>query len=713
MLGSHLTATRKIKPRLGLPDVYPQDPNQKEDDLSAVHVKQGFTTSYVNLTSSDEYGSALSRTVQLQSSKVWNSFKDILVKKEDHNTLQVSVIFRILNRFVIFLLCFQDSKDKSKKQPINIRDDFWLVTGKNKNACDRYFRDLASDKDFKYLAKKVPIFNRNEEIIMKLVEFEVPCSRGVWLIKMHAAYKAAMNEANKSKKRSTLDPGSEWTSCLTGFIREQRSDLQQIINSNNNSTGLASLVEEVSPEKSLAYKQLNYAWDLCSNMYNQGLLDRQEFLQYLVECVEKTRDPEEPLFRLLMAQLMRYCGEFPKSALLARKLSYHCARKITTLVLETEAYSANSDPANPENKDKVLTLPGTSEPLPPSFAGLLELQRDKDYCRMIIMTLSAVMMQVSVDCPTAMVWHYWSDNKTPSSLLGSPMDCLPDVRPYALCTPTRDDTPELRQKVKAMVVQADERSRAVFEHWSNIGADSSVSSKHSTVGKVLTVLEELDRFSFDSSTKDNCMDVLHKKVWGELPSNTNGVSVEDEAVVLILCQWAVTNKRSGEHRAFVAAKLLEQRQADLLAGAGENSEEKEEEETVYYPGPPVFQQLLLRFLDTEAPHFTSAQSQDNKKTKTEVANLVLLFHELMSHEVFSHDSYLCSLISRGDLNSPLVRPGEPGESAEPEREVWRHSKHWQFTHHFPLPTTNTETDSTSHDVNQRQVLLHGSGRSGQ
>ena len=75
-------------------------------------------------------------------------------------------------------------------------------------------------------------------------------------------------------------------------------------------------------------------------------------------------------------------------------------------------------------------------------------------------------------------------------------------------------------------------------------------------------------------------------------------------------------------------------------------------------------------------------------------------------QVFSHDSYLCSLISQGDLNSPLVRPGEDGE-----REVWRHNRHWQFTHHFPLPA-NTE-DSTSHDINQRQVLLHGSGRSGQ
>ena len=165
--------------------------------------------------------------------------------------------------------------------------------------------------------------------------------------------------------------------------------------SNSTTTGLASLAEEVNPEKSLAFKHLNYTWDLCSNMYTQGLLDRQEWLQFIVDCVEKTRDPECPLFRLLMPQLVRYCTEFPQNELLARKLAFHCSRKINTLVLETDAYTANSEPNNPENKDKVVMLPGTTEPLPPTFAALLELQRDKDYCRLIIMTLSAVIMQVS------------------------------------------------------------------------------------------------------------------------------------------------------------------------------------------------------------------------------------------------------------------------------------------------------------------------------
>ena len=47
---------------------------------------------------------------------------------------------------------------------------------------------------------------------------------------------------------------------------------------------------------------------------------------------------------------------------------------------------------------------------------------------------------------------------------------------------------------------------------------------------------------------------------------------------------------------------------------------------------------LSKFLDNEAPYFTTLPHQTSKKTKNEVANLILLFHELMSHVVFSHDA---------------------------------------------------------------------------
>ena len=45
---------------LGPPDVYPQDPNQKEDELNLVHVKQGFAQTHASLVP-EEYASLVSK----------------------------------------------------------------------------------------------------------------------------------------------------------------------------------------------------------------------------------------------------------------------------------------------------------------------------------------------------------------------------------------------------------------------------------------------------------------------------------------------------------------------------------------------------------------------------------------------------------------------------------------------------------------------------
>ena len=106
---------------LGPPDVYPQDPNQKEDELNAVHVKQGFTQSHSSLVS-DEYGSMISKSVANEpaaSAKVLADLKSIVSKKEDSNT-------------------YKDNKER-RKQSINTRDNFWLVTQRNKPAVGKSF----------------------------------------------------------------------------------------------------------------------------------------------------------------------------------------------------------------------------------------------------------------------------------------------------------------------------------------------------------------------------------------------------------------------------------------------------------------------------------------------------------------------------------------------------------------------------------------------
>lgn len=53
------------RPRLGPPDVYPQEPRQKEDELTSANVKHGFTTTP---QSSDEFGTA--RNFNYSASKV-------------------------------------------------------------------------------------------------------------------------------------------------------------------------------------------------------------------------------------------------------------------------------------------------------------------------------------------------------------------------------------------------------------------------------------------------------------------------------------------------------------------------------------------------------------------------------------------------------------------------------------------------------------------
>lgn len=52
--------------------------------------------------------------------------------------------------------------------------------------------------------------------------------------------------------------------------------------------------------------------------------------------------------------------------------------------------------------------------------------------------------------------------------------------------------------------------------------------------------------------------------------------------------------------------------------------------------------------------------------KVEFVNLVLLFCEFIRHDVFSHDAYMCTLISRGDLSvTASTRPRSPaGENTD-------------------------------------------------
>ena len=64
-------------------------------------------------------------------------------------------------------------------------------------------------------------------------------------------------------------------------------------------------MEDTKPENSQTYKLWQYCLDICEYMYNEGLIDRQEFLQSVLEMVERCRDPNDPILRILMPVILQ------------------------------------------------------------------------------------------------------------------------------------------------------------------------------------------------------------------------------------------------------------------------------------------------------------------------------------------------------------------------------------------------------------------------
>lgn len=258
--------------------------------------------------------------------------------------------------------------------------------------------------------------------------------------------------------------------------------------------------------------------------------------------------------------------------MLSRKLAHNCAKKITYLVNETDAISQPNPIPDPN---------GNGHQTHPIMAAFIELMED-NYLRFIIFGFSSIIQMITLECPSALVWNYFGENKTPSSLLASPLDFLPNCTPSGLPMPPSQTNNITRQKIKKMEMMIKERSIASegklssdIKYWilsdqscsdyshlpANWSGDQGVDSNQRNVNTVLMILEELDSYVFDRiDTTSNSLDSLYSRLFN---SGANSVIDSEDTLVHTLCEWAVTSMRSGEHRAFVVSKLLERRQGEI------------------------------------------------------------------------------------------------------------------------------------------------------
>ncbi|XP_076043982.1 mediator complex subunit kohtalo isoform X2 [Oratosquilla oratoria] len=784
--------------RLGPPDVYPQDAKQREDELDDVSVKQGFTQ---KTQIQDEYGTA--KNLTFHSAKIASYFNAILMKKSDSNQLPDT---------------------GRKKQQINIKDNFWHVTPRSKSALEAWFKDLAGSKPLTSLVKKVPIFSKKEDMFLTLWDYSVPMLRATWFIKMTSAYHESKVAESKIKKRQQPDIAQEWTQTITRLLREQFNKISelytgtatssstpssatpsgttQLTGSSSTSTsgstssslptttpppqssphsqgisgsssgimGPNSTQSPTHPPVAQVLKMWNYCLQLAHFMYQDGLLDRQEFLEWVLDLFIRCRAMDDNMVRVVLPLLLQYLDEFVQSEYLSRKLAYYSALKLSQLCADSGTTSPRSQSPVLNNTSNGLsgnttnTTAPTINPLATTFQELLACHQH----RPIVLALSCFIQALTLDCPTALVWNNVGGSKTSSWLTGSPLDLLP-CSPSVLPMPPRCNNQQLRAQLRVMEEHIKQRSRAAENRWSQDKFSQSPATAPnsatagSTINCLLAALDALDRHCFDRVDSNNSLDSLYAKIFStnkeggsdsstllHIPlQNTNN---SEEAIVRTMCEWAVSVQRSGDHRALVVARLLEKRQNDLTSTESDIPDEKDSvaSNQMVSSGAPVFQNLLLKFLDAQAPVLDENSLMSKRQ---EFGNLVLLFSELIRQDVFSHDAYMCTLISRGDLSSgaPALRgelsmtekkedgadsfeadlnkiiqnitkvadaPDSPKDDvmntsleeqqARERGNEGRHRppRHLVYTQHFPLP----QDDAYTHEMNQRYVLLYGVGK---
>ncbi|XP_017476437.1 PREDICTED: mediator of RNA polymerase II transcription subunit 12 [Rhagoletis zephyria] len=687
--------------RLGPPDVYPQEAKQREDELTPTNVKHGFATTP---PLADEFGTA--HNSNMNAHKVGSFFNSVLSKKEELMTLQDTV---------------------RKKQQINCKDNFWPVSPRTKGALDAWFKDLAGNKPLLSLAKKAPSFNKKEEIFIILCDNQVNMQRAAWFIKLSAAYTVSFTES-KNKKRSIYDPAVEWTSNIIKFMRELLPKLHEyfqlgfeknahtynntvhgvsssqvvsspavnspvtahspltmssisttscssyIGNTASGSSAGTTCTSSTSPISGIgsnfedcrnALKYWKYCTRLCKYMHEESLLDRQEFLNWILELIEKFRSQlsfDISLKKLILVFALQYIPDFVQSERLSRKLAILVSKNVTALLelnVETPTMSKTieSTGANMEvdavEENKFLTNAAHA-----SLNDCVNCPHHRD----ILLYLSTILQTITLECPTALVWNGVNESRAASTIWGSSLDHIPLV-PSELPMPFKCEKSNIniRKQLQMAETEISLRSKHAQRRWF---AEKWRSSKVNSFTHLLNILDHMDTHCFDRRDKDNNINSLYSKIFPHNDASNNSEEkiksipynpAKDASTVKILCEWAVSNQRWGEHRAIAVAILLDKRQIEVTSNMENdyihNSNSLDEKDSVnsgvgLIGGVPVFQSVLMDFLDRDAPVLDENGSIQNR---TQFINLVHLFSTLIRFDVFSHNAYMHTLISRGDL----------------------------------------------------------------
>ncbi|CAF0851571.1 unnamed protein product, partial [Didymodactylos carnosus] len=346
---------RKNRPYL--PDVYVQEPKQKEDELSTETVKNGFTFKHIDLALEHDGF----KDFKQSEDDILNLFRHILTKKDESNTIN----------------------DSRRKFSINTKDNFWPAV-RSLRRFETWMSALASTEPVNKLVKSVPTFLKKEDVFHHLFEHNVALLRAGWYIKMLALYYSTNNDSKQKKRHVATDPCTEWTKAIIDILKEvfgrlikdnhyqtQMSesntpstinvDSDQINGPNSVSTTVGSLTPQYGPSTPQMLHSSNLSqpsasptqtsttstyqntadktrrqWDyynrLLRVLFDQALLDRHNIVEWVVDTfIDRIKHADDQSLRYVMPIVFQYSNEILEYEIFSRKIAYYCCSRLGDL----------------------------------------------------------------------------------------------------------------------------------------------------------------------------------------------------------------------------------------------------------------------------------------------------------------------------------------------------------------------------------------------
>ncbi|CAF1122651.1 unnamed protein product [Adineta steineri] len=617
--------------RFGLPDVFLQEPKQREDELTAETVKNGFTFKPVDGLLEHE-GFKGQDFFKNADEGILEFFRIILLKKEENHTMN----------------------DSTKRKPPTInKAHFWPLMGpRTAKPFEQWLSLLASTESLGKLAKQVPIILKKEDVFQHLYEHNVSLVRACWYIKMLALYYSANNDSKQKKRHVATDPCTEWTRITIEILKEvfdrlikenaqsQRAtpipemSTSHLPDLNNDQHGISLNSGSITPQYAPSTPQMHHPspsttnpltdktrrqWEyynrLLRILFDQGLLDRQTVVEWIVDTfIDRIKHNDDINLRYLIPIIFQFSNEILEYEIFSRKISYYCCKRLGQY---------HTDINQPINFTNLIACPQH---------------------RVIIYSLSAIIQCITLRCPSALLYNNPIDDQQKSDTLllnyGSPLDFLP-CSPSQLPLPIGIDQQLIKQMLNQSEDEIRSRSLAIDHKWSTEKLQQSISGQ--TIQRVLSVLEILDEFKEEKYLLDNVYNKIYSNTYKMEPTSPD-IEIE---VIHLMCDWAITTRRHGVYRAFFIARLLERRQNELktirLQELNETIDDKESTTSSNIQINP-FQTALTEYVLKKAPYIDETSTND-LDLATSFSSLVMLFSEFIRLNLFSPMQFMCYLVA--------------------------------------------------------------------